>query len=81
MHHDVGFFGHPENWVLIAFCLFFIIFGAFFETIFSSFSNIVFPVLLILLGAYLVLSRSGLLGGTGQLGQIFRARIQCELLA
>jgi len=38
----------------------FIIFGAFFETIFSSFSNIVFPVLLIILGAYLVLSRSGL---------------------
>jgi hypothetical protein len=40
----------------------FIIFGAFFEMIFSSFSNIIFPVLLILLGAYLVLSRSGLLG-------------------
>ena len=38
----------------------FVIFGAFFETIFSSFSNIVFPVLLIILGAYLVLSRSGL---------------------
>jgi hypothetical protein len=41
----------------------FIIFGAFFEMIFSSFGNIVFPVLLILLGAYLVLSRSGLFGG------------------
>ena len=40
----------------------FIIFGAFFEMIFSSFSNILFPVLLILLGAYLVLSRSGLFG-------------------
>lgn len=40
----------------------FIIFGAFFEMIFSSFSNIVFPVLLIVLGAYLVLSRSGLFG-------------------
>jgi hypothetical protein len=38
----------------------FIIFGAFFEMIFSSFSNILFPVLLILLGAYLVLSRSGM---------------------
>jgi uncharacterized membrane protein YfcA len=38
----------------------FIIFGAFFEMIFSSYDNIVFPVLLILLGAYLVLSRSGL---------------------
>ena len=38
----------------------FIIFGAFFEMIFSSFGNIVFPVLLILLGIYLVLNRSGL---------------------
>ena len=38
----------------------FIIFGAFFEMIFSSFSNMIFPVLLILLGAYLVLMRSGL---------------------
>lgn len=40
----------------------FIIFGAFFEMLFSSFSNILFPVLLILLGVYLVFSRSGLLG-------------------
>jgi len=40
----------------------FIIFGAFFEMIFSSYSNILFPVLLILLGVYLVLSRSGLFG-------------------
>jgi hypothetical protein len=40
----------------------FIIFGAFFEMIFSSFSNLIFPVLLILLGVYLVLSRSGLFG-------------------
>jgi hypothetical protein len=38
----------------------FLIFGAFFEMIFSSFGNLVFPVLLILLGLYLVLSRSGL---------------------
>jgi len=38
----------------------FIIFGAFFEMIFSSYNNLVFPVLLILLGAYLMLSRSGL---------------------
>jgi hypothetical protein len=38
----------------------FIIFGAFFEMIFSSFSGLVFPVLLIALGAYLVLTRSGL---------------------
>ena len=41
----------------------FIIFGAFFELIFSSFNNLIFPVLLILLGAYLIVSRSGLLGG------------------
>lgn len=41
----------------------FIIFGAFFELIFSSFNNMLFPILLILLGAYLVLSRSGLFGG------------------
>jgi hypothetical protein len=40
----------------------FVIFGAFFEMIFSSFSNILFPLLLIVLGAYLVLSRSGLFG-------------------
>lgn len=40
----------------------FIIFGAFFEMIFSSYNNLVFPVLLILLGIYLILSRSGLLG-------------------
>ena len=38
----------------------FIIFGAFFEMIFSSYNNLVFPVLLILLGAYLMLSRSGM---------------------
>lgn len=38
-----------------------IIFGTLFESIFSSSSNLIFPILLILLGAYLVLSRSGLL--------------------
>ena len=42
----------------------FIIFGAFFEMIFSSSGNLIFPVLLILLGGYLVLSRSGLFGGS-----------------
>jgi len=41
----------------------FVIFGAFFELIFSSFNNLVFPILLILLGAYLILNRSGLFGG------------------
>ena len=40
----------------------FIIFGSFFELIFSSFGNLTFPILLILFGIYLVLSRSGLLG-------------------
>jgi hypothetical protein len=39
-----------------------IIFGAFFEMLFSSFNNFIFPVLLILLGAYLLLSRSGMFG-------------------
>jgi len=38
----------------------FIVFGAFFELIFSSFNNMLFPILLIVLGAYLILSRSGL---------------------
>lgn len=46
----------------------FVIFGAFFELIFTSgmpfgLRSIVFPVALILLGLYLVLSRSGLLPG------------------
>ena len=41
----------------------FVIFGAFFEMIFSSFNNLLFPILLILLGAYLILSRTGLFGG------------------
>lgn len=65
----MGWYGGDENqrrsgWgvMKVGFILF-IIFGAFFEIlIFSSFNNIVFPVLLILLGAYLVLSRSGLFG-------------------
>ena len=38
----------------------FVIFGVFFEMIFSSFDNLFFPILLIGLGAYLILSRSGL---------------------
>ena len=40
----------------------FIVFGAFFESIFSSFNNVVFPILLILLGGYLILGRSSLFG-------------------
>lgn len=62
----MGWYGGDENqkragWRLIkiGFVLF-VIFGAFFEILFSSFNNLVFPVLLIILGAYLVLSRSGL---------------------
>jgi hypothetical protein len=39
----------------------FIVFGTIFETLFSSINNVIFPILLILLGGYLVLSRSGLL--------------------
>jgi len=41
----------------------FVVFGAFFEMLFSSFNNLLFPILLILLGAYLIFSRSGLSGG------------------
>jgi hypothetical protein len=40
----------------------FIIFGTFFEMIFSGFGNTLFPILLILLGGYLILNRSGLFG-------------------
>jgi hypothetical protein len=40
----------------------FIVFGAFFELIFGSFNNLIFPILLIVLGIYLILSRSGLFG-------------------
>ncbi len=40
----------------------FIIFGTFFETVLSSSANLIFPILLILLGGYLVLSRTGVLG-------------------
>lgn len=38
----------------------FLIFGAFFEGVFSSFRSTLFPILLIALGVYLVLARSGL---------------------
>ena len=64
----MGRYGDDENQqssglrvMKVGFILF-IIFGAFFEMIFSSFGNLIFPVLLILLGAYLVLSRWGLFG-------------------
>ena len=55
----MGWYGGDENQkrsglrvMRIGFILF-VIFGAFFEMIFSSFSNIVFPLLLIALGAYI----------------------------
>lgn len=64
----MGLYGGDENQkssglrvMKVGFVLF-IIFGAFFEMIFSSFDNVLFPILLILLGGYLVLSRSGLFG-------------------
>ena len=41
----------------------FIIFGTFFEIIFSSSNQIFFPLLLIALGMYIVLRRAGLLSG------------------
>ena len=48
--------------MMVGFILF-VVFGAFFEIlIFSSFNNLIFPILLILLGVYLVLSRTGLFG-------------------
>jgi hypothetical protein len=65
----MGWFGGDENQKRSGFgvmkvgFLLFLIFGAFFEMIFSSFGNLAFPILLILLGVYLVLSRSGLFGG------------------
>jgi len=40
----------------------FVIFGIFFEMIFSGFTNNLFPILLIALGGYLILVRSGLFG-------------------
>ena len=64
----MGLYGADENQkqsglrVMKTGVVLFIIFGMFFEMIFSSFNNIVFPVLLIALGVYLVLTRSGLLG-------------------
>lgn len=65
----MGWFGGDEKqkrsgWgvMRLGFILF-IFFGAFFEMlVFSSSNSYVFPVLLILLGAYLVVSRSGLFG-------------------
>ena len=63
----MGWYGEDDNQrkagarVMKIGLILFIIFGTFFEMIFSSFSNMIFPVLLILLGIYLVVTRSGLL--------------------
>lgn len=65
----MGLYGNDEGqkqsgWrvMKVGFILF-VVFGAFFEIlIFSSFNNLIFPILLILLGVYLVLSRTGLFG-------------------
>ena len=46
--------------VIKAGVILFVIFGAFFEMIFSRFNNVLFPAFLILLGAYLIVSRMGL---------------------
>ena len=64
----MGTYGHDEGQkqsgtrVMKVGLTLFIIFGIFFEMVFSSFGNLIFPILLIALGVYLVLGRSGLLG-------------------
>ena len=65
----MGLYGNDEGqkqsgWrVMKVGAILFVIFGAFFEMlVFSSFNNLIFPILLILLGVYLVLSRTGLFG-------------------
>jgi hypothetical protein len=62
----MGWYGGDENQkrsgfrvMKVGFILF-IIFGLFFELLFSSYNSLIFPVLLIALGAYLILTRSGL---------------------
>jgi hypothetical protein len=63
----MGVYGGDENQkrsglrVMKIGLIMFVIFGAFFEMIFSSFSSILFPIVLIILGAYLILNRAGLL--------------------
>jgi len=59
---------HSGTRVMKVGLILFIIFGLFFEMVFSSFGNLVFPILLIVLGVYLVLSRSGLLGKSKDTG-------------
>src|SRR6185436_5374023 len=54
---------HAGSRVIRAGVIMFVIFGTFFEMLFSSFSNMLFPVLLIVFGAYLVVTRASLIGG------------------
>lgn len=65
----MGLYGGDENQkqsgmrlMKVGFILF-LLFGAFFEMLFSSYNGLIFPLLLILLGVYLVVARSGLMGG------------------
>lgn len=62
----MGSYGGDENQkrsgfrvMRIGFILF-LIFGLFFEILFSSYNSLILPVLLIALGGYLILARSGL---------------------
>jgi hypothetical protein len=62
----MGWYGGDENQkrsgfrvMKVGFILF-VIFGLFFSILFSSYNSLILPVLLIALGAYLVLARSGL---------------------
>lgn len=71
--YTMGLYAGDENQklngvrVMKAGFVLFLLFGTFFEMIFSSFNHIFFPVLLIALGAYTVLKRAGLFGaGTKQ---------------
>ena len=63
----MGWYGEDTNQkktgagLIKAGVILFVIFGTLFEMIFSSFSSLVFPIVLIALGGYLVVARSGLL--------------------
>ena len=64
---DAGQKATGQSVMRVGFILF-VVFGAFFELIFSSGSaygmrNLLFPILLIVLGAYLIVTRLGLFGG------------------
>ena len=56
---------HSGVRVMRAGLILFILFGAFFEMMFSSFNSLLFPILLIGLGIYFVIARSGLFSKKG----------------